>query len=716
MKYKAFSRAVLVVVLLLASSGCWRRKVAPPRNDASTRAGEEQVLHPEPLERVPLNAEKIRAALGGSVHAKLDCSACHDAADKRERAGDVGIGQCTSCHADQAKLYAESVHGKAAAKGSEAATCTSCHGIHEVKRANDVTSPVAKQNLPRTCGNCHANAALAKKLGIKAPSAERQYFESIHGKALLVQGLSVAPACGNCHGKAHQIFAAADSRSTVNRFNVAATCGTCHTGERDKYADSVHGASLRAESPAGGGHSVQNANVAEGKKAPTCPDCHSAHEIREKGAGFALANDKICGDCHQERLRRYLDTYHGRAHDLGDVEVASCSSCHGSHAIYPSTNPASMMSEQNKQATCQTCHPGSSKNFSEYLAHADHDDRAHYPGLYWTFIAMTGLLLGTFGFFGLHSVLWLGRTLVFRWRDPEAFRETKLRSRKEEGAKLYARFRPVDRLVHFLVIVSFTLLVATGMPLKFHGTAWAHQFFDAFGGAATARAVHRFAAIVTFAYFAIHIASLRTLIKSRSAQYHDAKGRFRLGAFLGIAFGPDSPFPRLQDVKDLAGHMKWFFGLGPRPRFDRFTYWEKFDYMAVFWGVTMIGLSGLIMWFPEAFTLVLPGWAINVALVIHSDEALLAAGFIFTFHFYNSHFRPEKFPFDSVMFSGHQTEEELRDERPALYERMEKAGELEKYETLGEWRGWKPITTVFGSVAIAIGLALSALIFWAVFR
>ena len=79
-----------------------------------------------------------------------------------------------------------------------------------------------------------------------------------------------------------------------------------------------------------------------------------------------------------------------------------------------------------------------------------------------------------------------------------------------------------------------------------------------------------------------------------------------------------------------------------------------------------IGVSGLIMWYPETFTTVLPGWAINVALIIHSDEALLAAGFIFTFHFFNTHFRIDRFPMDMVIFSGHITKTELLQERRPL--------------------------------------------------
>ena len=110
--------------------------------------------------------------------------------------------------------------------------------------------------------------------------------------------------------------------------------------------------------------------------------------------------------------------------------------------------------------------------------------------------------------------------------------------------------------------------------------------------------------------------------------------------------------PDLAGLERLRGPQKWFFGKGPRPQFDRWTYWEKFDYFAVFWGVFAIGLSGLIMWFPEFFSRFMPGWMINVALIVHSDEALLAAGFIFTVHFFNTHFRLEKFPMDTVIFSG----------------------------------------------------------------
>jgi cytochrome b subunit of formate dehydrogenase len=164
--------------------------------------------------------------------------------------------------------------------------------------------------------------------------------------------------------------------------------------------------------------------------------------------------------------------------------------------------------------------------------------------------------------------------------------------------------------------------------------------------------------------------------------------------------------PNLKDLQDITGHIKWFLGLGPRPKFDRWTYWEKFDYWAVFWGVTMIGISGLFLWFPVFFAKVFPGWAFNIAMIIHSDEALLAAGFIFTIHFFNSHLRPEKFPMDFVIFTGRITVEELEHERPVEYARLKATGKLE--EKLGdpvlEWQ--YNAARVIGLIALTIGLSM----------
>jgi cytochrome b subunit of formate dehydrogenase len=275
----------------------------------------------------------------------------------------------------------------------------------------------------------------------------------------------------------------------------------------------------------------------------------------------------------------------------------------------------------------------------------------------------------------------------------------------------------VDRFCHLLLVISFLTLVATGMPLKFNDAIWAQWVFSILGGVENAGKIHRLGALLTLVYFTIHLGSMVGPIRRRMPEFRDQSGKFRLVKFLKFAFGPDSPVPNLQDLKDIIAHARWFIGKGPRPTFDRFTYWEKFDYMAVFWGVTVIGLSGLVMWFPVKASFVFPGWVINVAQIIHSDEALLAAGFIFTFHFFNSHFRPEKFPFDPVIFSGHLSEEEMRHDHGRQFERLQAANQLEPLRTDDrEWSNWKWVLIAFGTLALLTGLTLAGAIFWALLK
>lgn len=174
--------------------------------------------------------------------------------------------------------------------------------------------------------------------------------------------------------------------------------------------------------------------------------------------------------------------------------------------------------------------------------------------------------------------------------------------------------------------------------------------------------------------------------------------------------------PQPKDILDVVQQFRWFLGLGPRPKFDRFSYMEKFDYWAVFWGVAIIGGSGLLLWFPEFFSLLFPGWVFNIATIVHGDEALLALGFIFTIHFFNVHLRPEKFPIDVVIFTGSATAQYMEEEHPLEYERLKAEGRLESLEV-------EPPSTVFygwsiilGFMALALGISLIALVIWSVLQ
>jgi cytochrome b subunit of formate dehydrogenase len=637
-----------------------------------------------------------------SVHGKLNCVDCHTAVKEVEHPAKLPPAQCSSCHESAAAQFDRSIHGLSHVMGSsEAASCKSCHGTHYMVPVKQADSPVFKFNLPKTCGACHDDPKLAKEYRLGQVKAAGRYLDSIHGRALTQMGLIVAPTCNDCHG-VHDIKRSVDKDSHTNHANIAKSCGACHLGIEETYNASVHGQLLRK----GDG------------KGPVCTDCHSAHDIEKPATAHFKANsDRSCGKCHEDRLEHYRETYHGKAMALGQPNVASdvaaCYDCHGHHDVFPVSDPRSRLSKDRILATCQQCHPGAGPKFTQYQPHANPLDKENYPILNKVFWFMTSLLIGVFGFFGLHTLFWLFRSLYLYLHDSKAFRSAVLQA--HDDSEVYTRFTPFERFLHLMMVTSFLALVITGMPLKFYYTDWAKGMFRLLGNAEVARTLHHYAAVVTFAYFFLHLAALVVNFWKQRAGLRDPQtGRITLRRLAGLVFHPDSMVPSLQDWRDFVAHQKWFFGKGPRPQFDRWTYWERFDYFAVFWGVAIIGFSGLIMWFPKFFTLFLPGWVINIALVVHSDEALLAAGFIFSFHFFNTHFRIEKFPMDTVIFSGRISKTEMLHERKRWYDRLVAAGKLDTYRVKGDdWEGRKNIAKAFGFIFFGTGLILLALIVYA---
>jgi cytochrome b subunit of formate dehydrogenase len=267
-------------------------------------------------------------------------------------------------------------------------------------------------------------------------------------------------------------------------------------------------------------------------------------------------------------------------------------------------------------------------------------------------------------------------------------------------ADYYWRFKLGQRIMHGLLMAAFLGLVATGMPLRYAQTPWAVWISHVLGGFRVMGFFHRFFALTLTGLFFYHLGETA----------HRAWVRKENGLF----WGPNSIVPQPRDLKEFYESVQWFFGLGPRPIFGRFTYWEKFDYWAVFWGMLIIGSSGYILWFHGIFSRLLPGWIFNVALLFHSEEALLAAGFIFTIHFFNSHLRPEKFPMDLVIFTGRVSAEELKQERPAEYAALAESGGLEALsaDRPAPWV-WN-LSRAIGALGVGIGLLLFFLIVFAV--
>jgi cytochrome b subunit of formate dehydrogenase len=264
----------------------------------------------------------------------------------------------------------------------------------------------------------------------------------------------------------------------------------------------------------------------------------------------------------------------------------------------------------------------------------------------------------------------------------------------------YVRFGRFDRLLHAGLMTSFLGLAATGLPLLFSDMPWAARLVRVFGGFVIAGRLHRLFAIAMIAVFLVHVGRIGYRILAR--------GEY------GLLWGPGSMVPQPRDFVELYRHTRWFLGLGPRPEFDRYTYWEKFDYWAVFWGMLVIGGSGLILWFPATFAKVVPGWVFNVALVVHGEEALLAVGFIFTVHFFNGHLRPGKFPMDLVIFTGVVSEAEMREERSLELARLEAEGALSSRAAPAPTPQQIRTGYAVGGLAIAIGLTLVGLIVYSV--
>jgi cytochrome b subunit of formate dehydrogenase len=463
-------------------------------------------------------------------------------------------------------------------------------------------------------------------------------------------------------------------------------CTDCHGEEALMYDGSFHGA-------------LSKTNLGTG--APLCADCHDAHNIVPPGTeAFRQQQMEMCGHCHEDARDTYLNSYHGKAYLLGNEDTAVCSQCHGSHRILPADDPQSMVSPENVVATCATCHPGANENFVDFRSHVDPKSPSSSWQIWFFWIAYVLLIAVVFSFAAVHTTLYVYRG----WRDG-LYSRPRHRDRIGDTRIEYQRFNVFHRWMHFLVIVSFTVLVFTGMPLKYKDTAWAQWFMDLFGGVYAAGVYHRLAAIVTVVYWGAEMVYMITMVVR-------ARGK--------NVRGPSSMMFGAKDLQDLIGMFSWFFGRGPKPQFDRYTYWEKFDYISLAVGTVIIGVTGFMMWFPLKTTEYVPGIFLNIAFVIHSNEALLAMGVIFIFvHFFSAHLRPESFPIDKVIFTGTLPVEHYREDRPLEYARRVREGTLDQVliERKVTWRTlfsdglWWLITLIMGFFA----LLMTAFIIWSLF-
>jgi len=207
---------------------------------------------------------------------------------------------------------------------------------------------------------------------------------------------------------------------------------------------------------------------------------------------------------------------------------------------------------------------------------------------------------------------------------------------------LYQRWNIHHRLQHILLFVSFFLLTFTGLPLKYAAKSWAIHVANFFGGVEMMMHIHKVAAVLMIIAAIYHLGYLvvcRYVKKERSS----------------------AMLPNWKDVTDVLDHMAFCLGMTQQDaRFDRYSYKEKFDYWAVFWGIAIMVGSGLILWFPHISAQYVSRTFIDCAQIAHSDEAMLAVMAVFIWHFYNVHFSPLVFPMNKVWLNGKMSYEEMQ--------------------------------------------------------
>ena len=373
----------LVAVLLLTLGGPPPRQSAPQNATCLACHGQPGAKSPsgQNIYVDPNHFEK-------SVHAGLSCTSCHTSITSFPHSAKAQPVQCSTCHSSEASDVAVSVHAKVGTT-----PCLDCHGDpHSIVPVTNPASPVYPLNVPRTCGTCHSNPSMAQKYGL--PNVYAMYMDSIHGFALTKEGLLVAASCSSCHGT-HKILSHTNPQSPTYRTNIPQTCGKCHAGPEKAYYSGIHGQLLKAGA-------IQ---------APTCTDCHTAHNIAEvQSVAWQMKTSATCGNCHKQQYSTYLDTFHAQVSALGYTEVAHCWNCHGYHDILPPSDPKSMVYPANLVTTCGTCHPGANESFVSYQPHADPRDPHKYQALSAVTLFMNLLLISVLGFFGIHTILWFIRS------------------------------------------------------------------------------------------------------------------------------------------------------------------------------------------------------------------------------------------------------------------------------------------------------------------
>jgi formate dehydrogenase gamma subunit len=239
--------------------------------------------------------------------------------------------------------------------------------------------------------------------------------------------------------------------------------------------------------------------------------------------------------------------------------------------------------------------------------------------------------------------------------------EQEQRQEQVTQERSFVRLTREQRIQHWVMVVSFTVLAITGLPLRFPEVSWLASVYTVIGGLEMARILHRIAGVFMILDGLYHLGYITVLL---------VKNKFKVMEAWPM-------IPTGKDAADFWDTTLYYLGLRTElPQYDRFNFREKFDYFAVFWGLPVMMLSGLILWFPVFFGNMLPNLAIGMAYIAHSDEAILAISAIVVWHFYNVHLNPDVFPMSWVWWHGNISETHIKRDHPLEYTRLVAAQQI----------------------------------------
>ncbi len=387
----------------------------------------------------------------------------------------------------------------------------------------------------------------------------------------------------------------------------------------------------------------------------------------------AFSFNKSCtGACHEG----LANNVHSKRFDI------SCVRCHDDKPIVGLQNTNSNLYKSKRASyNCSSCHGQTTAAFASFLIHEPFpllmSTKDQFPALWYMVWFMVILAGGVFLFFVPFTILNVVKSWFNKATSHESFKE-----------KIYIqRFSLSQRLWHLALAISFMTLAVTGCIWLVIDTQAGQNIAQAIGGYKVVLNIHWYMGVILLMGFAIHI-----LLSLRHLFVTSKKDRLTLG---------------FSDIAGFFSHLAWSLGLKKQyPNFERWIWYQKFDYWAIWWGFIITGVTGIMLKYPEESAIFLPGWTLNIALWLHRIEAILAIGHIVMVHFIFENMRKNTFPFNEAMVHGVVELEELEKEHPKWIQRLKESGMLKGYYVNKPSAILRIIGWIIGWVIILIGIIL----------